>query len=269
MARAGLRIRWLLSTMAEDLESVELLRLHKLTRDVAAQCAKQLRQYLEYIASLLRPRRLLGDYIEGVSKEPVVGAERNFADLRALYRKVAIKFDLRPELEAPLQSVSTQFQLQEWEYNHALQTEKGWQSIRVIKPLTWVLSYTSPYGLSTMRDVTAGIVHPDPESVRSFVVRACLMHEMFRAFPALTDLLSALRFRIAIETCAPLGDLPLVTISAPFRTFRPSDSLVAMASGLAGGATFTEVLAVDSVRNLSDPLREQAVATMRQHNVEV
>ena len=34
----------------------------------------------------------------------------------------------------------------------------------------------------------------------------------------------------------------MVTISAPFKTLRPSDNLVTMASGLAGGASFAEVL---------------------------
>jgi len=72
-----------------------------------------------------------------------------------------------------------------------------------------------------------------------------------------------------VRTSPQLGDLPLVTISAPFRTFRPADELVALASGLAGGASFAEILDVESVRNLSDPLRDETIAICHRHKVEI
>ena len=95
------------------------------------------------------------------------------------------------------------------------------------------------------------------------------MHELFAKIPSLTDLLEGLRYKVDVRRSSQLGDLPLVTISAPFRTFRPSDQLVAMASGLAGGASFSEILDVDSVRNLSDPLRDQTIEILSRHNVEI
>jgi hypothetical protein len=256
--------------MPLDLDAPKLLSLHGLTRDVAQACLRQLKAHIDTLGPLLRPRRFLGDHMEGSGKEAAPGADKNLADLQDLYRKVAVKpFDLRPELKAPLESVATQFQLDEWEYTHAAKTEKGWSQIRITSPLTWVLTFSSPYSLSTLTDVVSDNSARDSEAVRSFVLRACLMAELFRKFPALTDLFSGLRYKVEVRKSSQLGELPLVTISAPFQTMRPSDDTLAMAAGLAGGASFTEVLDLFSVRNLSDPLRDATLRILQQHNVEL
>src|SRR5436305_4509706 len=97
---------------AESLNVEQLLHLHTLTKDVAKVCQKQLRGHLEAIALLFRPRRILGDAMEGAERESVGGSDRTVAELRDLYRKVALRpFDLRPELSVPLESVSTVLQL--------------------------------------------------------------------------------------------------------------------------------------------------------------
>src|SRR5262245_26411119 len=141
----------------ESLNVEQLLRLHELTKEVAKACQKQLRGYLDTMALLFRPRRILGDAIEGAERESVGGSDRTLAELRDLYRKVALRpFDLRPELSVPLESVSTQMQLYDWEYVHQSQTDRGWRGIKVTSPLTWVLAYSSMYTLSMVRQVLAG-----------------------------------------------------------------------------------------------------------------
>jgi hypothetical protein len=256
--------------MPLDLDAPNLLSLHGVTRDVAQACLKQLKAHIEAMAPLFRPRRFLGDHMEGTGREGIASADKNLADLQELYRKVAIKpFDLRPELKAPLASVATQFQLHEWEYVHAAKTPKGWEQIRVAAPLTWVLTFASPYSINTLADVVTGNAARDTDAVRDYVLHACLMHELFRKFPSLGELLAGLRFKVEIRRSPQLGELPLVTVSAPFQTARPSDDLVVMAAGLAGGAKFTEVLDLDSVRTLSDPLRDETVKILRQHKIEL
>jgi hypothetical protein len=255
--------------MPLDLDASKLLSLHGVTRDVAQICLKQLKAHVDTIAPLLRPRRFLGDHMEGVGKEAVPTADRNLAELQELYGKVAVKpFDLRPELKSPLASVSAQFQFHEWEYGHAAKTAKGWQQIRVTSPLTWVLTFASPYSVATLADAIAGSATKDTDAVREFVLHACLMSELFRKFPTLTDLFAGLRYKVEVRRSPLLGDLPLVTVSAPYQTARPSDDLVVMASGLAGGAAFYEVLDLDSIRKLSDPLREETLKILRQHKVD-
>jgi hypothetical protein len=255
---------------AEGLNVEQLLHLHTLTKEVAKVCQKQLRGYLDTLALLFRPRRILGDAMEGAERESVGGSERTVAELRELYRKVALRpFDLRPELTVPLESVSTQIQLYEWEYLHQSRTDRGWRSIKVTSPLTWVVAYSSTYSLPILRQVLAGQEERDAEAVRAFVLRACLMHLHFQKLPAIADLLAGLRYTVEVRRSPETGDLPLVTVSAPFATMRPPDSLVTVASGLAGGASFSEVLDLATVKNLTDPLRDQIAAIFRNHGQEL
>jgi hypothetical protein len=259
-----------MNSPAESLNIEQLLHLHALTKDVSKLCQKQLRGYFDTLALLFRPRRMLGDHMEGAERESVGSSDRTVAELRELYKRVAVRpFDLRPELAFPLESVSTQIQLYEWEYLHETNTERGWRSIKVTSPLTWVVAYSSTYSLSMLRQVLAGKEERDPEAVRAFVLRASLMHLHFARFPAIADLLAGLRYRVEVRRSPELGDLPLVTVSAPLATVRPADNLVTIASGLAGGASFAEVLDLASVQNLKDPLRDQVVAILRSHGQEI
>ena len=255
---------------AASLNVEQLLHLHTLTKEVANICQKQLRGYLDTMALLFRPRRMLGDAMEGAERESVGGSDRTVTELRELYRKAALRpFDLRPELSLPLESVSTKMQLYEWEYLHDTKTDRGWRSTKVTSPLTWVVAYSSTYSLSMLRQVLAGKEERDAEAVRAFVLRACLMHLHFLKFPSIADLLAGLRYRVEVRQSPETGDLPLVTISAPFSTSRPPDSLVTVASGLAGGASFSEVLDLGAVKNLQDPLREQIATLFRSHGQEI
>jgi hypothetical protein len=160
-------------------------------------------------------------------------------------------------------------QLNEWEYGHGIQTERGWRTIKVTAPLTWVISYSSTYSLSILRQVLAGQAERDSEAVRAFVLRACIMHLQFARFPGIADLLAGLRYRVEVQRSAETGDLPLVTVSAPFNTIRPPDSLVSMASGLAGGTSFAEVIDLESVRTLEDPLRKEVAHIFERHGQEL
>lgn len=254
----------------EELRIEQLLKLHALTRDIAKLCQKQLRSHLDTLALLFRPRRILGDAIEGSEREAIAGSERTVEELRELYRKVASRpFGLRPELALPLEGVATQMQLYDWEYLHPIQDERGWRNIKVTAPLTWVLTYSSPYSLPMLRQVLSGQEQRDTDAVRAFVVRACLTHLHLRKFPGIADLLKGLRYQIDVRQSPETGELPLVTISAPFSTVRPPDSLVHVAAGLAGGSSFAEVLDLNSVRNIHDPLRDQVAAVFREHGQEL
>src|SRR5262249_17844889 len=148
-------------------------------------------------------------------------------------------------------------------------TARGWRTIKVTSPLTWVIAYSSPYSLSMIRQVLAGREERNAEAVRAFVLRACLLHLQFTKFPALTELLTGLRFKVEVRHLQDMGDLPLVTVSAPFSTVRPPDNLVSVAAGLAGGDSFAEVLDLGTIRTLRDPLGEQMLAILRSHGQEV
>src|SRR5271169_4126377 len=84
----------------------QLPHLHNVTSEVAKICRGQLRTYLDALAPLFRPRRVLGNHMEGAGKESVTGADQTFAELRETYFKACGRpFDLRKELPTPLESV--------------------------------------------------------------------------------------------------------------------------------------------------------------------
>jgi hypothetical protein len=255
---------------AEPINVEQLLHLHAITKEVSKFCQKQLKGYLDTMAMLFRPRRILGEAIEGGERESVGGSDRTLTELREIYKRAALRpFDLRPELNPPLESIATQMQLYEWEYLYDTKTERGWQSIKVTSPLIWVLAYSSPYSLSMVRQVLAGNEERDPENVKAFVLRACILHLQFTKFPAVGELLAGLRYRVEVRHSPEMGELPLVTISAPLATMRPPDNLVTMAAGLAGGASFAEVLDLKTVKDLQDPFRQEIGTILRSHGQEV
>ena len=75
--------------MTEEFNISRLLFLRKVTRAVSDYLTFQLREQLNTVSPLLRPRRLLGDYIESGSPEQVVDADKNFSALNEIYAKAA------------------------------------------------------------------------------------------------------------------------------------------------------------------------------------
>jgi hypothetical protein len=249
--------------VGQALTHQQLPRLHNVTKDVAQICRGQLRIYLDALAPLFRPRRVLGNHMEGAGKETVANADQNFNLLRETYFKACGRpFDLRKELPTPLESVPTQIQLYEWEYQYDIRIDNERKSITVVSPLTWVLGYPSTYTLSMMRQVVAGKQDRDGEGVRSFVLRACLMDSLFAKLPEMKTLFDGLRYTFEVRKSPQLGELPLVTVSAPVKTMRPPDDLLMTATGLSGRPVFDEVLDEHQAARISDPLQAQILKVL-------
>lgn len=249
--------------VAPALTHEQLPRLHSLTAEVQRICRGQLRTYLDALAPLFRPRRVLGSHMEGAGAESVVAADQTFAELRETYFKACGRpFDLRKELATPLESVGTQIGIYEWEYLYDVRGDRETRSITVVSPLTWVLSYPSTYTLSMMRQVVAGKQERDAEGVRSFVLRACLMQLQFAKLKELGALFEGLRYRVEVRKSPQLGELPLVTVSAPVRTVRPADDLLLTATGLSGRTGFEEVIDDEQASHITDPLQAQILRVL-------
>jgi hypothetical protein len=249
---------------APALTSEDLQERHNVTREVANFCRQELRTHLETLAPLFRPRRVLGEYIEGNGRESVADAQRNFTELRDAFARLrGSPFELRPDLSSPIESPATQMQLYEWEYVHDARAGRDRRPITVTAPLTWVLTYPSLYSLSMMRLAATGRQERNYEAVHAFVLRACLLRLLFEKQSGLKTLLEGLRYKVEFRKLPELRDLPLVTVSAPVSTFRPSDDLVLSATGLSGRAVFQEVLDLESAARLRDPFQERIAAILR------
>ena len=113
--------------------------------------------------------------------------------------------------------------------------------------------------------VAAGRQERDYEAVRSFALRACMLNLLFERHPGLAAVLEGLRYKVDIRKLPELGELPLVTLSAPAATSRPPDDVLLTATGLSGRAVFQEVLDIASVEEIRDPLRDRIGALLRDH----
>ena len=236
----------------------QLARLHGLTQQVETLCRAQLRSYLDALAPLFRPRRLLGNHMEGTGKENVPNADQNLNELRDLFFKACARpFDLRKEMPVPLESVPTQIQVQEWEYRYEVQTERDRRTINITSPLTWVLAYPSAYSFNMVRQVVNGNQEQNVDSLRSFLLRSSMMVLMFTRLPDLTNLFEGLRYKVEIKKCRELADLPLVTVSAPIATLLPADDVLQLASAVSGRSGFVEVIDTNQAANIPDALQDQ------------
>jgi hypothetical protein len=253
------------SSAGHEFSIEQLGRLHAITQRVEKTCRSQLWSYLEAMAPLFRPRRVLGNNMEGAGTETVAQADQNLNDLREMYFKACGRpFDLRKELKTPLESVPAQLQLHQWEYLHEIEAPEGKRIVKVARPLTWVLSYNSTYNYAIVRQLLTDKQDRDAESMRSFVLRACLMSLMFSKLRELTTLLEGLRYQVEVKRSVLFGELPLVTLSMPFPTVRPSDELLLRAEQFTGRSDFVEVLDVDQAERVADPLLQQVSASWKQ-----
>jgi hypothetical protein len=240
---------------AKTLTFEELADLRDKTEAISQFLQKQLKTYLETLRPLLAPRRLYGKYT-GV-KEDVVGADRAFAQLREQYAGVCGKpFALPPELDdAPLSNIDNRIDLYPWEYTHQAKSERETKPLTITSPVRWVLTYSSEYSLSQLLQTLAGKEQRRSEAVRQFVVNALVLHAMLGKFPGITQLLTDLRYEIRTEKFPALGELPLVTIRSCLSSFRPADGLILAATRFSGVPAFIELIDVEAVHSLPDPLR--------------
>jgi hypothetical protein len=241
--------------MTEEFSIGRLLFLRKVTRSVSEYLLTQLREQLTTISPLLRPRRVLGDYIDSGSPEPVLDAEKNFAALNELYAKAAGKpFDLPRPLRPPLKPIGLGLEIHPWEYLHPLSAVGGNKVVTVTSPVKYVISYTSGLSLSRLRLGVAGKEEKKVDDVREFVIRCCLIQLLLTRFTGVANLLRALRWGVNMEKSPELGELPLTTLTAPLKTVLPPDEIILDSTEMSGTSVFEEVVDVDQLSSIQDPL---------------
>lgn len=85
------------------------------------------------------------------------------------------------------------------------------------------------------------------------------MNLFFAKYSGVAQLLSDLRYQVHLDKCPGLGALPFITLSACQLSFRPADNLIPMATRFSGVSNFVELIDVDAVHTLQDPLKPRVV----------
>jgi hypothetical protein len=246
-----------------------LLALRKLTRAITDAVRVQMTEYLKTLTPLMRPKALLGEYVQGGLREPSRKADKAFADLQALYEKVAVArpYSLPRELSVPLNISSVGLEITPLDYYHVAQSGADSRRIKVRCPLTWVLTYSDfpPTRLQELLDTKVRSV----EELQRFVLNYLVLHVVTTSEPSLMRMFEALHFPLTTTRSKEFGELPITQIGIGITTTRPSDALVIESAELTGMDAFEEVVNVNDIKHLPDPFKERLLEIARQQMPEL
>jgi hypothetical protein len=255
--------------MSERDSVQSLLVLRKLTRAITDAVRVQMTEYLKVLTPLLRPKAVLGDYVQGGPKEPSRKSDKAFGELQALYDSVATAkpYNLPRELAHPLSLSSVGLEITPLDYVHTAQSDGEIRKIKVRCPLTWVLTYTDypPTRLQELLDSKARSV----EELQRFVLNYLVMHVATTSEPGLMQVFKALHFPLTTSKAPQFGELPITRIGIGISTSRPSDSVMIQSAELTGMDAFEEVVRVEDLKNLDDPLKKRLLEIVRQQTPEL
>jgi hypothetical protein len=264
--------------MENDYSIKKLLVLRRLTRAVADLLHGQMREYIATLTPLLRPRAVLGHLVEGGGggKETVHGADKALAELQTLYEahSAAKPFNLRKELKQPLEIAGTSLETTPLEYAYEAQAEGTTKTVTITSPLTWVLSYA---GLAPGRLIQVGFTPKrfrevladrglSKDELHQFVVHYLVLHVVATRQVGVAKILDALHFPLGSRTAQELGNLPLTTIASAISTVRPPDGVIIESTEISGTDAFEEVVNLDQIARLGDPLKHRLIELARSHD---
>lgn len=248
--------------MAQELTTQRMLELRKLTRVVSEALRGELAEHLATLLPLVRPRILLGSYVQGAPKD-ARGSDKAFKELQSAYESVASSkpFNLPRDLKPPIPVDSNALEILPFEYDHAAKSKRVAKTMRIASPLKWVLAFS---GFSTGR-LKEALRSGDPSiSVADVVLHTLVLHVAFHQ-RGVGELFQALRFPISTHHEPGLGNLPMTVVSAAAATVRPPDETLIESTEISGTEAFEEVLDVDAIDELQDPVRERLAALVQEH----
>ena len=243
--------------MEEHYSTQRLLALRKSTRAIADLLRNQMKEYLSTLAPLFRPRNVLGNYAEGGTYEASRTGEGAFKELRDLYQKIAQSklYQLPSELKTPLEVIDTQLEMTPVEYTYVADSHGESKAIVVTSPLKWALTYRG-LGPGRFREVLSRDDR-STDDLQQIVLHYLMMNSVVTKQPGLYRILEALHFPLSAENSTEFGDVPLTYVSSSVSTVRPPDDVLVESSEVSGMNAFEEIVQLEDLSKLRDPLREQ------------
>ncbi|MCK5647833.1 MAG: hypothetical protein KAI22_03050 [Gammaproteobacteria bacterium] len=235
----------------------KLLKLRKSTNIISSYLEQELKSHITTLSPLFHPKLVFGEYING-SKQNVKGSDVTFKQLQKVYKSLTqtkLFYDRLEELKPPMDVFASVLELNPYEYDYQASSDGESKTIRIISPVKWVLGYKNQ-GITQLKELLS-----DRMSSANSYVQICVLHHLvINSVCSKRDdvlkLLAALRFNISTESSAEYGNIPLVVVSCPVRTIRPSDELIIQSTELSGASIFEEVINEDDINQLIDPYKE-------------
>jgi hypothetical protein len=250
-------------------DTKRLLLLRKTTRVVADFLRGQVKDYLATLAPLLRPKAVLGDYAGVPARENVAGADKAFKELQSAYEAVAGSklYRLPRELTSPVSIQSTAPELTPWDYAHPAKAGLESKTVTVTSPCQWVFTYAG-FTPVRLRELLAARDRAGDE-LQQCVVHALMLHVVLSRQAGVTRLLEALRYPVRTVRREEFGELPLTCVSSVVCTLRPPDDVIIESTEVSGMNAFEELIDVDQVVALRDPLRERLIELVKSQGVDL
>lgn len=249
--------------MEHEIDIPRLIVLRKLTTALSDHFERQLSGYLANLASMLNPRAYLGEYIRG-EKQVVKGAELTFQELQKLYQSVAAAAPFRTstEIKSPIDVFGAMPEISPASYVY--KPTGSDKKITIRSPLKWVLSYKGQ-GPRRLRELIVMHAQGGGSELQEALLHGLIMRIITSKQPGIAPILEALRFFITSNTVEEFGRLPLTYISAPLSTIRPPDEIIIQSTEISGANTFDEVVNIDDIVRLSDPIAVQIKTIVQDH----
>jgi hypothetical protein len=251
--------------MDEGFDLQKLRSLRKLTRAIAESLRSELKEHLGTMTLLLRPRTILGDFVEGSVKGEVKGSDTAFRDLRSHYETVAggRPYGLSKELSSPIEILSSNVELVPLEYPHVAKAGSESKTVTVTQPLKWILTY-SGLAPTRLRELLSAKM-PDAGQVKDVILHALVLNTVLTKQPGLLAVFEALRFPVVTEKLPGLGELPVTCISSSVRTVRPPDDVLIESTEISGLNAFEEVVNAKDIVEMKDPFREKLLEVIKEN----
>ena len=253
--------------MEESFSTQRLLALRKLTRAVADLLRAQMKDYLSTLAPLFRPRNVLGNYVGSDAYEASRTGEKAFRDLQELYQTIAQSklYRLPTELKTPLEVINPQLEMTPVEYTHVASNDGESKAILMTSPLKWVLTYGG-FGPGRLKELVTSDQRTS-DQLQQFVLHYLMMHSVVSKQPGVCQIMEALHFPLSIERSAAFGDLPITYVTSSISTLRPPDEVLIESTEISGMSAFEEIVQLEDVAKLRDPLKEQLLEIAKDYTV--
>ena len=251
--------------MEESFSTQRLLALRKVTRAMSELLRGQMKDYLSTLSPLFRPRHVLGNYVGSGAYEASRTGEKAFRELQELYQTIATSkiYRLHTELKTPLEVINPQLEMTPVEYTHLATSGSESKTVVISQPLKWVLTYGG-FGPGRLQELINS-EHRTSDQLQQFVLHYLMMHTVVTRQPGLLKIMGALHFPLTIERSEPFGDLPIIYITSSISTVRPPDDLLVESTEVSGMNTFEEVVQLEDVVKIRDPLKEQLLEITSSH----
>ena len=128
-------------------------------------------------------------------------------------------------------------------------------------PFKSILTY-SGYAPSRLKELLNDRNRSSGE-LQIFVLHYLTMHIVVARQPGLARLLDTLHFPLATGHLEALGNLPITYIGSSISTSLPPDELVIESTEMSGTDAFEEIVNVEDIENLRDPLKERMLEIVK------